>query len=247
MNKFCKIKKFLALVLMAAILLSLEACNHSPTNDNESISPTTDKSQNTTEVPNQELDDANAPISEEPTNDDESIPSTTDESQNTTEVPNQELDDANAPILSVGEVISDDDKCEFYLDYVNITNDVLPPSHGSAYAYYEADEGKVYVDVCIAYKNLGTRNITADEVMTGKLIYGGKYEYNGFSMVEEDNRSDFTFSSIASISPLSTEYVHYLFSVPEEVQTSENTVDVLLMIAGIEYKVIVKEGTNTGN
>lgn len=121
----------------------------------------------------------------------------------------------------------------------------MPPQPGNWYSHYEADDGKVYVDVCVAYKNLATRNIDADEIMTGSLIYSGQYEYSGFSMIEEDSRSDFTYSNITSIAPLSTEYVHYLFSVPEEVQTSENAVDVIIEIADGEYRVVVKEG-NTG-
>lgn len=149
----------------------------------------------------------------------------------------------NAPVLSIGDMISVDGKCEFYLDYVNITNDVMPPQPGNWYSHYEAEDGKVYVDICVAYKNLATRNIDADEVMTGTLIYSGRYEYNGFSMIEKDSRSDFTYSNIANIAPLSTEYVHYLFPVPEEIQTSGSAVDVILAIAGGEYKAIVKDGT----
>lgn len=222
-------KKLLALIFAVALALSLVACGGDSTNGtpSESITPVANESQNTSVTP-EESDDK-----------DTSTSSPTPESS-TPEVTK------DVPVLSVGETISVDDKCEFYLDYVNITNDVMPPQPGNWYSHYEADDGKVYVDVCVAYKNLATRNIDADEVMTGTLIYSGQYEYSGFSMIEEDSRSDFTYSNITSIAPLSTEYIHYLFSVPEEVQTSEKAVDVIVVIAGEEYKVVVKEGATGG-
>ena len=56
------------------------------------------------------------------------------------------------------------------------------------------------------------------------MKYADKYEYSGFSTIEEDNRGDFTYSSITSISPLSTEYIHFLFNVPEEVSNTGESI-----------------------
>jgi len=112
---------------------------------------------------------------------------------------------ANAVPLAVQETITVADACEFYVEYTNITADVMPPQPGSWYSHYQADNGKVYVDLCVAYKNLGTADKGADEILNATLIYGGKYQYTGFSMIEEGNRSDFTYSNITSIAPLSQE------------------------------------------
>ena len=147
----------------------------------------------------------------------------------------------NTPIIEVGGSAVTD-TCEFMVDYVNITGNVIPPKPGSWYSHYEADDGKVYVDFCVAYKNTNTANIDADETISGLLIYNGKYEYKGFSMIEEDNRSDFTYSNITSIAPLSTEYVHYLFEVPKEVETSGAEIVLKMTIGGKDYKIIVREG-----
>lgn len=147
------------------------------------------------------------------------------------------------PVITIAENVTVADVCEFYVDYVNITKDVMPPSPGSWYSHYEADAGKVYVDICVAYKNIATSDIDADETISGKLIYADKYEYTGFSMIEEDNRGDFTYSNITSISPLATEYVHYLFSVPEEVQNSSASIVLKMCIGGQNYNVVAREGS----
>lgn len=146
--------------------------------------------------------------------------------------------------LTVGETITVDDECEFYLDYTDITDDVMPPSPGKWYTHYEAEDGKTYIDVCIAYKNLYTKDKDADEILSGTLIYAGSYQYTGFSIIEEDNRGDFTYSNITSIAPLDLEYVHYLFEVPEVVETSDCSLTVNLNIAGTQYDIVVREGEN---
>ena len=147
----------------------------------------------------------------------------------------------NTPVISIGETVTTNE-CEFSIDYINITNDVMPPSPGNWYSHYEAGSGKVYVDFCVAYKNTANGNIDADKVVSGKMIYAGKYEFTGFSMIEEDNRSDFTYSNITSIAPLTTEYVHYLFEVPEEVESSNQSIELKMNIGGTNYNVNVREG-----
>ncbi len=59
-------------------------------------------------------------------------------------------------------------------------------------------------------------------------------------MIEEDRRSDFTYSNITSISPLCTEYVHYLFEVPEEVETSTDPVEISFTVDGNTYTYKVR-------
>ena len=86
--------------------------------------------------------------------------------------------------LAAGETITIADECEFYLDYTDITDDVMPPKPGSWYSHYEAENGKTYIDICIAYKNLATKDKGADDILNATLIYAGKYQYNGFSMMK---------------------------------------------------------------
>lgn len=168
----------------------------------------------------------------------------TESTESETEAETEEVVTAptNATPIAVGETITIEDACEFYIDYTDITDEVYPPSVGSWYTYYTAEDGKLYVDLCVAYKNLDTSDQAADEAMNATLIYGGKYKYDGFSIIEEESRSDFTYSNITSIAPLSTEYLHYLFAVPEEIGDSEGALSIILNIEGNQYSVVVREG-----
>jgi hypothetical protein len=167
-----------------------------------------------------------------------------EDATNTAEQDDSVVENSDAELLSVGNTAIVDDVCEITLDYSEITNDVEPKNPTSYYSHYVADSGKTYVDVCVAYKNIATNDIVASDTTNDeKLIYAGKYEYSGFSCIEEDDRGDFTYSNITTISPLTTEYMHYIFEVPEEVGTSDKQIEVYLSFAGKEYKVEVNQGS----
>lgn len=129
---------------------------------------------------------------------------------------------------------------EFYIEYSNVTYKVTPPNPASYYRYYEADDGSVYVDVCFAYKNLASNDVDADEIINATLTYAGNYSYTGFTTIEEDNRGDFTYTNIRSVSPLSTEYIHYLFELPEEAYSSGKSIVVDFQIDGNYFTYTVR-------
>lgn len=130
---------------------------------------------------------------------------------------------------------------EFYIEKSSIAKRINPPKAKGYYSYYEAKGDKVYVDVIFSYKNLSTVDVDCDELFGGvKLIYAGDYEYSGFAIVEEDNRSDFTYASITSISPLTTEYVHYLFELPSSLKDDSGSLVLHFRIGDNLYKYTVR-------
>lgn len=147
---------------------------------------------------------------------------------------------SSATAVAEKETVTVADICEFYVDYTDITDDVVPPNPGNWYSHYEADDGKLYVDFCVSFKNCKTKSVGADDVMSAVLTYGGKYEYSGFSMIEEDSRGDFTYSGITSIAPLTTEYLHYLFEIPAEVGNGSEAIEIEFVIGGNTYTYKVR-------
>jgi len=145
--------------------------------------------------------------------------------------------DPNAELIEIGKNVIIPDVCEITIEYMKISKDVKPENPGSVYVQYSAGGGKVYTDMCVAYKNLDTSAIPAYDTMKCKLIYADKYEYSGFSMIEIEDRKNFESSKNVAISPLTTEYVHYLFEVPDEIRTSSEIIDIYITIAEKNFKV----------
>ena len=142
--------------------------------------------------------------------------------------------------ISKGDKVTVKDVCEFNIDYINITSDVLPPNQDNWYTHYEAEIGKKYVDICIAYKNLCDRAVDADEVGGIFLSYANKYHYTGFSIIEEDNRSDLASSNIRSIDPLNIAYLHYLIEIPKEAADGTESLVATLTVQSNSYIIKVR-------
>lgn len=140
----------------------------------------------------------------------------------------------DAPVLTEGETVSIDGMCEFHMDYVMITDH---PEH-----YFEPYAGRTCVDFCITYEHLADYVISEGNVMEGKLIYSGQYEYDGVDMVKE-KEGDSLRHAHEDIKPSEVRQMHYFFTVPEEVQDSGRMVELSMKIRGNDYRVIVREGS----
>ncbi len=155
----------------------------------------------------------------------------------TEETPSQTqalLPESDAPLLKEGETVTISGECQFHVDYVAISE------HPEL--YYEADAGKTYAEFCITFQNLADYTVNASNVMRGKLIYSGMYEYGGNDTVTDE---DGLFSSPAhwfDMEPSDSMQIHYFFLVPKEVQDSSRTVELNMNICENEYRVIVREG-----
>lgn len=122
------------------------------------------------------------------------------------------------------EVITIDGVCEFYIEQSSVTDSVEPPYPEGYYRKYDAEEGKTFVDVVLNYKNLDTESVRGDKAIAGSnLFYNKDYKYGGFAAVEESSRSTFAISGMTvQIQPLTSEYIHIMFQVPDEVADDED-------------------------
>ncbi|MDE6053300.1 MAG: hypothetical protein K2G55_05980 [Lachnospiraceae bacterium] len=147
---------------------------------------------------------------------------------------------ASGSISASGEVADGEvvitDNAEFYVEYSEFTKEVIPPAPNYGYNYYAAEEGKLFIDFCIAYTNMSTHKITADKAVSAKLNQAEAQT----RVAEEGERSMFDSASLVNIIPLCTGYIHYIFQVPEELETSSEQVTISFKIDGSRYTYSVK-------
>ncbi|MBP1988737.1 hypothetical protein [Paenibacillus eucommiae] len=143
--------------------------------------------------------------------------------------------------FDTGDVLLYPNQYEISMVSTEFSTKVSPPNPGTLYSYYEVkDPDKIYVHNVFHVKNLGGTSISADEIMNVKIMYDGKYEYTGFSTIEEDGGSELSYSNITFIAPLTSGKLHFLTEVPLEVKTSGKSVEVVVTANGNSVK-----GTNT--
>ena len=140
-----------------------------------------------------------------------------------------------------GGEVTKEGQYTLYVDFCEIKDIVKAPYADEVYYYFEVDDGKVYIDFCIAYTNLTSKNILAEEVITSaKLTYYDKYEYSSRVTIEVDSRSDFDYADETYIVPLAKEYLHCLFEVPTDVVEGRGSIVITFTVAksAFSYEVI---------
>lgn len=144
-------------------------------------------------------------------------------------------EESTAPILAVGETVTMDGVCEFQVNWVEVTD--------SPEIYYKARKGKTYVDLGITYQHLADSTISADNIMKGKLIYSGLYEYGFDDIVqEEEGLVSWNRAHTVKIGQSDTKQMRYFFTVPEELEDSDRKVELNINIRGNDYRIIVRDG-----
>ncbi len=148
--------------------------------------------------------------------------------------------DNNVIKLNLNETATKDNKYELTVIGNNFGKTILPPNTSGYYRYYEAKEdGHQYLEVKYNYKNLGESGVTADDIATMTIKYDNKYEYTGFSVIE-DSDSDFTYANITDIAPLTTGKLHYLFDVPDEVVNGSGSIIATIKCGSDTYEITLR-------
>ncbi len=138
--------------------------------------------------------------------------------------------------ITAGETVVVDNYAEVTANKGEFGYKVTPPNPSGYYTYYEVkDSGKIYAHISFKIKNLKPTGMDSDSALNVSLLYDNTYSYNSFCTVEEDGGSDFGYASLNRIDPLTTETVHYLIEVPEEVSTSGKPVVILIGINGQKF------------
>ena len=123
--------------------------------------------------------------------------------------------------LSLNNLVTEVDYAEMTIKKAEFNSTVKPTKASGYYSYYEVkDNANTYAHLIIDFKNLKTTGTNADEIASVRVVYDNKYEYRGFSAIEEDGGSDLTYTNIIRIDPLTVGTIHYIFEVPKEVKDS---------------------------
>ncbi|MEK4497105.1 hypothetical protein [Ureibacillus sp. FSL W8-0352] len=143
--------------------------------------------------------------------------------------------------INAGEPAEVTDFAEITVQKAVFGKVINPPNPDSFYSYYknsEADE--TFLDTVIAVKSLLTSGRSADEFVNVKIVYDNKYEYLTFSTIEEGGGSDFTYTNITSIEPLNTGIIHYIASVPTQVETDGKPLKAVITVNGETFEYVIR-------
>lgn len=142
--------------------------------------------------------------------------------------------------VSIGKTIKTEDY-DFTLRKVELSYDVNPDNPPSYYTHYPAENGQVYIHVDADIKNTQKQDLECDEIYGVKADYDDGYTYDGFA-VAEDTDGDFTYANITQVNPLQTLGVHTLVDCPEEVETSDKSLKIIITMSDdSQYEYVIRK------
>lgn len=135
--------------------------------------------------------------------------------------------------LKKDEKIKTDD-FDFTLKNVELTYEVMPSDTSSVYSSYEAEDGKIYLDISGTYYNSSKKNVCIRDLPKFNAEYSDGYNYKGVVVVDTGNDFDWV-SSYIICEPLNTCKYHCLIELPEAVENSEEPLKVTVNLGGTDY------------
>lgn len=137
--------------------------------------------------------------------------------------------------ISLNETLTTQD-WEITLIGTEFSQDVIPPTPDTFYSHYQVkDTTNTYLVVKLDMKNISTISLHADDNISLKAIYDGKYEYTGFSTLLAQDNSDFDYTNITSIAPLTKRTLYYLIEMPKDITVDDKNIEIQLMAYQDKY------------
>lgn len=144
--------------------------------------------------------------------------------------------------IAVKQVYTIDDFCEFTIQSVTFSYDVLPDVQSGVYTHYQAEDDKIYLDIDIDIKNLQKESLMCDSIATFTLDYNDGYTYTAFAVVE-DSTTGFTYANITAIDPLETKAMRYLVDCPIEVYTSDHPLFLTMQAGNKTFHILLRDAS----
>lgn len=155
---------------------------------------------------------------------------------------NESKSEANETLtITKGEPLVIDDYAEITVNDHIFGKRIDPPNPSSFYSYYEVKEdAEIYLDTIITVKSLLTSSKSSDEFVNVKVVYDNKYDYRTFSTIEDKGGADFTYTNITSIEPLKEGILHYIASLPEELENDGKPLKLVISAKNKNYELVIR-------
>lgn len=154
---------------------------------------------------------------------------------------NENKSNSEAKEITTDDKVTIDNYCEFNINKSIIAKNVNPVNPDSYYQYLNSGDGKILVGLELKIKSLKSEAVKQNSMISGKLIYDNKYEYNCSVAVEEaDGVNINTYTNLYNIEPLETLKYFLISEVSEEITNSGKPIKAIINVNGNSYSFNIK-------
>ena len=140
--------------------------------------------------------------------------------------------------LSIGDTISTD-YFDLTISNIEFSYEVYPENTSGHYRYYPANAGRVYIHIDGKYFNKAKRSVSLKELPVAIANYDDGYIYEGFVIVDNDDRFIYSSSSEVCV-PLANCHYHCLIECPDTLETSEGSLECFIKLGDTVYRYKIR-------
>lgn len=136
------------------------------------------------------------------------------------------------------------DFIEFTIQSNNFGKIINPSNSGPTITpnyKFNGNQGEIYLDILVTVRNTSSTELSeADDFMSIKIIYDEREEFNSFTSFEKVGESKFTSLNNSSIKPSQTRVVHFLTSVPANIEKDGKPLKAVITANGENYEYVIR-------
>lgn len=156
----------------------------------------------------------------------------------------------NFPVeVKIAQKFVNNNHLEFTVKDKNITEKISAPVIKVSYnywgepyndgRYYTAkDENNRLVYASVNVKSLYNKKASLNELVTAKIIFADKYEFDCFSIKTTKDKTDFTHN--IELMPLQSEDVYFVAEMPKNFVNSKESINLELFVGNNKYVMKLK-------
>jgi len=142
---------------------------------------------------------------------------------------------AKEETITINQAISMDNKVEMTILSNKVVDKIEPPSATGYYTYFDAGEGKKFVDVTANVKNLSDAAVKQNALFSAKS-YVDDAEYDCLIVTEKDNGQNLNqYTNVNNVNSQETVKYHIGAKMPEDVIQAGKTVKFVITVNDKKY------------
>lgn len=168
--------------------------------------------------------------------------SAVDENKNNSNISTIENNNQEEQTITKNDKVTIENFCEFNIVKNTFSKQINPANPTGYYHYLEVkDADGQYFDLVMNIKNLQSKAVEQNSLVSVKLIFDNNYEYICSTVTEEDDGSDIeTYTNLYDIEPLKTKKYHFAVEVPAAVASSDKPLKAIINANGNSYTYIIR-------
>lgn len=154
----------------------------------------------------------------------------------------EDTDIPNLISIKKGEFVSTD-KVDFAIKNINIAKSIRAPGCETCSCdYFDAEDGKVYIDIVMDIINSSTKKIRQDSVLKGAIVYhDNKDDYECAAVVADGDCNFISDTDKYSIAPTEKLEYHMLAQVPNKVKKSNKSLKGYIFVDDKIYECVLRK------